>query len=270
MKGKGRDPADHGRGDSDEARRGPASFYDDMAEYYDLIYPDWEGSMRRHGAVISDMLGRGPHDARVLDVSSGIGTQALPLASLGCEVVARDLSPGAIRRLQREADERGLQIDAATSDMRDVARAVDGHFDAVISFDNSLPHLLTDADILTTLRGVTDLLAPGGVVLISVRDYEEVDRSPTSVHPYGERLRGGHRFRLGQTWEWYDAVHYRTTMVVEERRRKVWKEVVRTAAAYYAITIPRLLELMGQAGLSAERVGEPPFFQPVLRGDAMS
>ena len=37
-----------------------ARFYDDIAEYYDLIYSDWEGSMRRHGAAISAMLGRPP------------------------------------------------------------------------------------------------------------------------------------------------------------------------------------------------------------------
>ena len=25
-----------------------SQFYDDLAEYYDLIYVDWEGSMGRH------------------------------------------------------------------------------------------------------------------------------------------------------------------------------------------------------------------------------
>ena len=146
-------------------------------------------------------------------LSAGIGTQALPLASLGYDVVARDLSPSAIRRLRREAQGRGLAIDAATADMRDPRRSVAGAFDAVISFDNSVPHLLTDADIVTALRGWADLLAPRGVVLLSVRDYDAVDRSPNSVHVYGERTRRDRRYRMRQEWAWYDEARYRTTMV---------------------------------------------------------
>ena len=36
-----------------------AQFYDDIAEFYDLIYPDWEASMRRQGAVITELLESG-------------------------------------------------------------------------------------------------------------------------------------------------------------------------------------------------------------------
>ena len=246
-----------------------ASFYDDIAEYYDLIYADWGESMRCHAAAISSLVGRVPGHARILDVSAGIGTEALPLASRGCEVVARDLSPGAIRRLKREATERGLHIDASTADMSEVARSVSGTFDAVICFDNSLPHLLSDDEISATLRGLVTLPAPGGVLLISVRNYDEVDRSPISLHRYDERTRAGSRYRMSQEWRWYNESHYQTTMRVEQVDEGGWREVVRTAAAYYAIPVPRLLELMRQAGLNAEIVEGLQFFQPVLRGSAV-
>jgi len=245
------------------------SFYDDIAEFYDLIYADWEGSMRRHGATISAMLGRDSGTARILDASAGIGTQSLPLAALGYDVVARDLSPGAIRRLKREARDRGLQIDAAPCDMREIPSSTHGVFDAVISFDNSVPHLLSDADIVATLARFRQVLAPGGIVLLSVRDYEDVDRSPTTIHRYGERTRDGMLYRMSQEWEWYDASHYRTTMVVERREGSGWRQVVRTVAAYYAIPVSALLELMRGVGLISERVDDPPFFQPVLRGRAI-
>lgn len=247
----------------------PGSFYDEIAEFYDLIYADWGESMRRHGAAISAMLGRDPATTRILDASAGIGTQSLPLATMGYDVVARDLSHGAIRRLQREARDRGLQIDAAPCDMREVASSTDGPFDAVISFDNSVPHLLTDIDIVATLEGFKQVLVPGGVVLLSVRDYEDVDRSPSSIHRYGERTRDGNRYRMSQEWAWYDASHYRTTMLVEREEGDRWTEVVRTVADYYAISIAGLLELMRSVGLESERVDDPPFFQPVLRGRAV-
>ena len=246
----------------------PSSFYDDIAEYYDLIYTDWEVSMRRQAVAISALLPKNPSETRVLDASAGIGTQSLALASLGFDVVARDISEGAIRRLRREAVERRLQIDAAPCDMRTVGESVEGCFDAVISFDNSVPHLLTDSEIVETLRGMARLLAPDGVILISIRDYTQVDRSPKSVHRYDPRARGSRLYRLSQEWEWYDPIRYRTTMIVETGQGDGWEEVVRTAADYYAISPERLLELMGQAGLVASRAEDANFFQPVLKGVA--
>jgi len=172
--------------------------YDELAEYYDLIYADWEASMGRHGAFIAHFL---PEVARVLDVSAGIGTQSLPLAAQGYSVTARDLSRTAIRRLGREADRRGVSIDAAASDMRHVGRTVHPPFDAIVCFDNSLPHLLTDAEIVSTLVGFREVLAPSGILLVSIRDYGTVDRGGRAIHRYGERSRKGRRYRVTQEWE---------------------------------------------------------------------
>jgi SAM-dependent methyltransferase len=242
-------------------------FYDDLAGYYDLVYSDWEGSMERQGAAIARMLPEGPESSlRLLDVSAGIGTQALPLAGLGYEVVARDLSSAAVARLAQEAGLRDLAIDAAPCDMRVVADSVVGPFGAVLSFDNSIPHLSSDAEILGVFQAFAELLAPGGVLLISVRDYDRVDRTPSSSHPYGERIRDGRRYRVGQEWRWRDPTRYTTTMIVEEWREERWVEVVRGQAEYYAISLSRLLELLGDAGFDADRVESVPFFQPVLRG----
>ena len=213
---------------------GPTRFYDDIAEYYDLIFVDWEESMKRQGAAISSMLEgptpRGIGRQRILDVAAGIGTQSLPLAARGHDVTSRDLSANAIARLSREARARGLQIDVAQADMRRVAEMVKGHFDAVIAFDNSVPHLLSDEEIVATLGGIRELLNPDGLLLLSVRDYDQVDRASPSHHLYGERGRSGRVFRLGQEWVWLDESHYRTTMVIEERHGAAWDEVLRTDA----------------------------------------
>jgi glycine/sarcosine N-methyltransferase len=246
-------------------------FYDDLADYYDLIFPEWERSMARQGAAISEvLLARGPGGTaagfRVLDVAAGIGTQALALASLGFDVTARDLSVPAIARLCREAASRGLTLDAAQADMREVRDSVQGPFEAVICFDNSLLHLLTDGEIKEALAGFHELLTERGVLLLSVRDYEQVDRSPESRHPYGERVRAGRRFRLHQEWTWLDSSHYRTAFVVEEHDGSTWREIVRTTAQYYAIRISHLLALMEESGFNARVVTEVPFYQPMLIG----
>ena len=118
-----------------------ARFYDDLATYYDLIFQDWESSMSRQGDAITQLIRRElgsehqPSEISSLDASAGIGTQALPLARKGFRVTARDISPDAIARLQRETAERGLVIPSAVADMRALRSAVSEPFHVVLSFD---------------------------------------------------------------------------------------------------------------------------------------
>jgi SAM-dependent methyltransferase len=93
-------------------------FYDDLAPYYHLIFENLDASMARQGDALVHLIGKElgpsmPLDARILDAACGIGTQTLPLAARGFRLVARDLSPAAVARLQREADARRLVVDAA-------------------------------------------------------------------------------------------------------------------------------------------------------------
>jgi 2-polyprenyl-3-methyl-5-hydroxy-6-metoxy-1,4-benzoquinol methylase len=89
----------------------------------------------------------GPAVRTVLDVSCGIGTQALGLAQRGYDITASDLSPKAIERARREAEIRGLRIDFSVADMRQAHENHQRAFDVVISCDNSVPHLLSDTEI---------------------------------------------------------------------------------------------------------------------------
>jgi SAM-dependent methyltransferase len=227
--------------------------------------------MARQGQAIHQILRaefpeRAADGLRILDVASGIGTQAIPLAQLGYQVVARDLSPRAVARLSNEARIRGLQINSAAADMREVSSTVEGSFDAVLAMDNSVPHLLTDEEIVHAFREFRRVLVDRGIILISVRDYEKVDRAPTSVHPYGTRSKDGKTYRLEQRSEWTDPEHYSTTFIFEEFREGSWSPVIRTEAEYYAIPKPRLLSLMNDAGFESGDVKETSFFQPVLIG----
>ena len=222
----------------------PTGFYDDLAPYYDLVYADWEAAMDRHARAVLAVVE--------------------PLAARGVEVTARDLSPAAIARLRREAEARGLLIEAGVADMRRLD--VSGPFDAVISFDNSVPHLLDDEALAAAFREAHRVVAEGGLFVVSVRDYAGVRRERPSVQRYGERRRGGRVFDVRQEWEWIDRDHYRTTLIVEEHGDGGEREVVRTTATYYAVGLPRLLELMDAAGFEAGVADGVDFYQPILVG----
>ena len=146
--------------------------YDDIAEVYHLVYEDWEVAVRRFGRALhvqlTETLGDVP--LRILDVSCGIVTQVLGLAAHGHRVVGSDLSPGAIARAQREARSRGLDVDLKVADMRRCDVEHGTGFDAVVCCDNSLPHL-DRAGVTHALGAMERCLRPGGLLLLSVRDY---------------------------------------------------------------------------------------------------
>lgn len=244
----------------------PESFYDALSTYYHLIFEDWEGSMQRQGAFIAQLIARelpALSNVRVLDAAAGIGTQSLPLARAGFEVVSRDLSRGAIERLTREAETRGLAIDAAVADMRTVHASVSQPVDVVLAFDNAVPHLLSDADILLAFESFFRCLRPGGVCLLSVRDYDASSRGSDFVHAYGVRWLGGVRHVPLQVWRWLDELRYEVAfhIVIESSPQA---GLLTFLTEYYAVSVARLLELLEQAGfVDCQRLDDT-IYQPVL------
>ncbi len=55
------------------------TFYDDLADIYHLIYPDWGREVRRQGEVLDRLIRAqmGSETLSILDCSAGIGTQAI-------------------------------------------------------------------------------------------------------------------------------------------------------------------------------------------------
>ena len=242
-------------------------FYDDLAPLYHLIFPDWDTSIRRQGEELSSIIEtQWPGAQKVLDVSCGIGTQSIALAQNGYTVVASDLSADSIARARREAASRNVAVAFSKSDMRNAYTHHGGGFDVVISVDNSLPHLLTDDDILSALVAMRACAATGGGCLITVRNYELETRDRNIVKPYGTRIENGKRYLPFQVWD-FDGDHYDMSLfIIEEELAsgKVMTHVMRSR--YYAISTQRLLELMRQAGFSNVRRIDGVFYQPVLIG----
>ena len=245
------------------------SFYDALAPYYHLIYPDWEASSQRQAHALVKLLGEfGIHPGdRILDAACGIGTQALGLAAAGYDVSGSDVSPGAIGRLGREAASRLLSVHTRVADLRSLSESFADPFAAVLACDNAIPHLLTDAEIAAAFGQCRRCLRPGGVLIVSVRDYAAIERRSPDVRPYGSHLEGERRYTAEQVWEW-DGDWYDLTLRLTEESLGEDPRSHSFRTRYYAVTIARLLELLAAEGFAGVERRDGAFFQPLVIGIA--
>jgi SAM-dependent methyltransferase len=244
-----------------------ADFYDQLTPFYHLVYEDWNASVRRQGEQLSSLIDtEWPGRRKLLDVSCGIGTQAIALAKRGYLVTASDLCATEIDRARLEASKRGVNIAFSVCDMRQAHVHHGSGFDIVISCDNALPHLLTDQDLLIALKEMLACLSVGGGCIVTVRDYEREERGKNLVKPYGTRTENGKRYLLFQVWD-FDGEHYDMTFFFVEEdlaTREVRTHAMRSR--YYAVSTSKLCDLMRETGFRNVRRIDGAFFQPVLVG----
>jgi len=157
------------------------------------------------------------------------------------------------------------------ADLRTLDPDVAGPFDAVVSFDNALPHLLDDADLLAAAESVRRVLRPGGVLLASIRDYDTLLKErPSGDLPRRFQTDSGERIVV-QLWEWLETDRYTARhFIIDGSPAGCWTVAERTTS-YRALSRATLSDVLQHAGLEAicwqmpERTG---FYQPVVTARA--
>jgi len=155
-----------------------SAFYDQLSSFYHVIFEDWNASVERQGSQLKSIIqSNWSEHLNVLDVSCGIGTQAIGLSKNGYHVTASDLSANEIKRAKQEAQQCGqTSILFSVCIMTTAFTHHGGNFDIIISCDNSIPHLLTDDDILMALKQMYSCLRPGGGRFITIHNYDQEQR----------------------------------------------------------------------------------------------
>ncbi len=145
------------------------SFYDEIAGEYGSIV---DQAARREAArrFVTELTAR-YNVASALDMACGTGLYAHALAEAGIATTAGDLSQAMLDQAQRGAP-AGIRWHCGP--MQALADELAGPFDAIVCMGNSLPHLLTDADLSATLAGAYALLADGGVLAIHLLNYDRI------------------------------------------------------------------------------------------------
>jgi len=243
-------------------------FYDQLTPFYHLIYPDWEAAIAQQGQQLDQVI-REYWDGsveQILDVSCGIGTQAIALAKQGYRVTASDLSAKEVARAKQEAQRRNLELQFSVCDMREVYDHYQRQFDLVISCDNSVPHLLDDTEILRALRQFYACTRSGGGCIITLRDYAKETRGKGIVKPYGVREVSNKRYLIFQIWDFEGEIYDLSLYFIEDDLKSVEATTHVMRSRYYAIHTDHLMQLMEVVGYTSVTRLEHAFFQPVLVG----
>lgn len=206
---------------------------------------------------------------RVLDTACGTGMHAISLASKGYLVVGTDASEEMIDQARANAAvAEGVSAGEQAANVQFVAAGF-GHlaaalgigsrgaqnglpgppgFDAVLCLGNSLPHVLTPADLVATLEDFANCLRPGGLLLVQNRNFD-------AVLATSDRWMGPQGHREGAT-EWlflrfydFDPDGLLTFNIVRLRREEggAWSQQV-SVTRLWPLTEQELLPALQKAG----------------------
>ena len=168
--------------------------YDDFSADYDR-FMNWPARLAAEMPFIEGQL-QAIGARRVLDVACGTGMHAVALAQRGYSVAGADFSTGMVERARANAataapvlsaveggevrfevagfGELALAFGSSTPGAASSGRHSPTGFDGLLCLGNSLPHLLTPADLRTAMEDFAACLRPGGLLLIQNRNFDAV------------------------------------------------------------------------------------------------
>jgi SAM-dependent methyltransferase len=243
------------------------TFYDELAGDYDALHADWPRSVRRQGEVLDALIRAELGDApqRVLDCSCGIGTQAIGLALRGHDVLATDLSPAAVERAAREAAAMGAALETGVADFTRLPEQVEGTFACVLACDNAVAHLHSDEDLARFAAGVATKLEPGGLAVVSLRDYAPLVAERAPGHP----VRVSPGTISFQIWDWDDEGRsYELAQFTLRGEGERWETACRRTRLR-ALLRDEVCGALAAAGLADVRWRTPEetgYYQPIVTG----
>jgi len=147
--------------------------YDAFSQDYDR-FVNWPGRLAVEMPFLESWL-KASRATHILDAACGTGMHAIALAKLGLQVSGADLSPAMIERARHNALHSGVAVDFQPARFGQLSSTFStGSFDAILCLGNSLPHLLTSAELSAALVDFAACLKPGGMLLVQNRNFDSV------------------------------------------------------------------------------------------------
>ncbi len=243
-------------------RKDPHIFYNDIAEKYDLFFSDWKKMMEREMKVIVPVLKENKVKT-ILDCACGTGLQSIGLLKHGFTVLSSDISEDMLEQAVTNAEEFGYKINPIQADFRELDKKLSKKFDAVICMGNSLPHLLTDEEIKKALTNMYALLENKGLLIIEMRNYDELLSKQPKFIPIklnGEDHERGELVTIFYVLDYLkNVIRFNVIYIIHniESKENVFEV---HSVDYYPLKQDRLVEILEEVGFKNVIIKDGPDF----------
>ncbi|MFI5252732.1 MAG: methyltransferase domain-containing protein [Bacteroidota bacterium] len=149
-------------------------FYDSIANDYDSM-TDIEKRFVKERPYYHLMVDK-YKIKKALDAGCGTGFHSLLLSKLGVSVTAIDISNRMLAIFKKQAIHLRLNIAAHNASMLHLPPRYTLSFDAVFCLGNTLPHLSHKNDLQNVIRNFSNVLKPGGVLILQILNYQRILR----------------------------------------------------------------------------------------------
>jgi glycine/sarcosine N-methyltransferase len=194
------------------------SFYSEIAEYYDLIFP----FNKAHVEFIKNCIERPYEGKTILDVGCGTGDLAIALTGIGFQVTGIDYDTEMLTEARRKVNDSRLFLQM---DMRNlISHFNPAAFDALLCFGNTLVHLNGLAEVEVFCRNVRAVLKDRGKFLLQILNYDHILDHAVRKLPLIE----DDMVRFERFYE-YDAgtgiLAFKTKLLIKKTRKEIENEI---------------------------------------------
>lgn len=158
-------------------KKGARGFYDALSSDYDSMI-GFDKSLIKRIELLKNFIF--PEDKAAADLGCGSGLDSIALARLGLDVTGFDISPLMVTGAGKNARRLKLKINFVTSPIDKIDKSFNGKFSFALSLGNSLANL-DPGQLLSSLKRMHSLLAPGGHILIQILNYDRILKSKERI-----------------------------------------------------------------------------------------
>lgn len=216
-------------------------FYSSIADYYSAIFPFNPAQLNFVESFVGELAG-----LRLLDIGCATGELARMLARKGARVTAIDLNEDLLEQARRMAQAE-LQGTVAPEFRKGNMLELSSDFapetfDLVLCFGNTLVHLPDTNTVAQMLKGVKQVLKPGGLFLLQILNYDHILDDQIKELP----LIDNDKISFVRKYEF--EVHSSVVQFVTELTIKATGECIRNRSQLLALRSAELTELLQQEG----------------------
>lgn len=224
------------------------ALWDSLSVDYDR-FVNWEDRLAREMPFLDGFLSQ-REAYRVLDVACGTGHHAIALAERGYEVLGVDVSEGMIAKARANARAGASAASFEPAGFTELRDVVTDPYDAALCLGNSLPSLVTEAELRSALTGMGEELVSHGSLIVQNLNYDRVWPRRQRFMPLESHSDGD------EEWLFFRFVDFHRetltfNMVVLFRRDGTWNYRAETTdlRPIFRDDLARLLEDVGFASM---------------------